>query len=161
MYPLQLTQHFSWEEAEATIHRNIDNTIPESLWDTIINTAHGMERIRSLLMCPVIPSSWYRCLELNRAIGSDDTSQHIKGEAVDWTCPKYGTPIQICNQIIKFADHIKFDQLILEHRWVHTSFAADGNNRGQVLSLLKERNPETGRHYADGLTDQFGNKYYA
>ena len=147
-----LTEHFFWEDAEITIHRGIDNTIPEDIKPAILNTAKGMERIRSLLGLPITASSWYRCLELNRAIGSHDTSQHPKGEAVDWICPAFGTPAQIVRKLTKYKDYIKFDQLILEHTWIHTSFSAA--SRGEVLSLLK-----TGG-YAVGITDNMGNPYY-
>jgi hypothetical protein len=155
MYPDTLSNHFTWAEAEVTNHRNIDNSIPEELWPTIKTTAYGMERIRTVLAFPIITLSWYRCLELNRAIGSVSTSQHPLGEAVDWICPKYGTPLQVVLKLAKFSDFLRFDQLILEHTWVHVSFK-DPNSRprNEVLTLLRNKK------YALGITDVDGNKYY-
>jgi len=162
-YPDTLTENFTWAEASITTHRDIENEIPEELISIIRNTAYGMERIRTLIGLPISISSWYRGSELNKAVGSEDTSQHLKGEAVDWICPKFGTPLKLVQKLIQFREYINYDQLILEHNWVHTSFQSnpDIHSRGQVLSLLKNRDPKTGRKYADGVTDNMGNPYYA
>lgn len=154
----RLTEHFTWEEAEITNHRQYDNSIPEDLKSAVLNTAHGMERVRSILGTPILVSSWYRCLDLNRAIGSNnETSQHPLGEAVDWISPTYGIPVVVAKKLLKHQDYIKWDQLILEHTWIHISFKADPTiaQRGQVLSLLQSGG------YAQGLTDKSGNPYYA
>lgn len=156
-YPVRLTNHFTWAEAEVTTHRDIDNRIPRELFDTIIKTAQGMERVRTVLSDAILVSSWYRCPELNAAIGSKNTSQHILGEAVDWICPSFGEPVAVAQRLLRYKDYVKFDQLILEHTWIHTSFKADpaSTNRGEVLSLLKNGG------YSPGLTDNMGNPYYA
>ena len=96
-------------------------------------------------------NSGYRCLELNRKIGSSDSSQHTKGMAVDFEI--IGTPnIQVAYWIQNNCD---FDQLILEFfsyekdepnaGWIHASYC-DGNNRKQVLTF-------DGKSYSDGLPD--------
>lgn len=161
-YPLELTENFDWAEAEITIHRTIDNTIPEHLFPVIMNTAIGMERIRKILGLPVSISSWYRCPELNVLVGSGDYSDHPKGKAVDWICPRYGSPIIVAKKLIRHRRFIKFDQLILEHNWIHTSFphGSTCTYRDEVLSLLKIPDPKTGRNYADGLTDASGISHY-
>lgn len=162
-YPAVLTEHFAWQEAEATTHREIDNTIPVTLFKVIRNTAQGMERIRSALAAPIHISSWYRCHELNEAVGGSKESQHTRGEAVDWICPRYGSPVLVVKKLLQFQEYLDFDQLILEHTWIHTSFQSDParKNRGEVLSLLKRPDPKTGKRYASGLTDPMGNPYYA
>lgn len=153
---MNLSDHFTLEEAIAseTAERNGINNIPDS--DTIRvmqKTADKMEKVRALLGdSPLHINSWYRCPILNMKIGSQSTSQHLKGEAVDFICPKFGSPLAICKQIIEYKALIPFDQLILEHTWVHISFAIlNGNPRGHVLSLL------TNKKYAAGLTDLNGN----
>jgi len=152
-----LTEHFTWAEAEITSHRSIDNTLPEELKPIIQKTAYGMERVRTCLNVPIIVSSWYRCPELNAAVGSKDTSQHLKGEAVDWIAPQYGTPVVVAKKLLQYQEYINWDQLILEHTWIHISFKSDPTvaNRGQVLSLLQNGS------YSVGLTDKQGNPYYA
>lgn len=150
----KLSPRFSFAEAIASqeaARRGIDNTPPTSIIAIMRQTAMEMECVRALLGVPVHVNSWYRSPELNAAIGSKPTSQHLKGEAVDFIAPDFGTPLAICKLIIKHKDTIPFDQLILEHSWVHISFAiSSGKPRNQVLSLLA-----TGG-YSTGLTDNKG-----
>jgi hypothetical protein len=156
-----LTEHFSLEEvtqSSLASRSGIDNSLPPKLIDAVTSTAKGMERVRALLgNLPVSITSWYRCPELNMALGSKLTSQHVKGEAVDFICPAFGTPLQICKRLLYVKELIRFDQLILEHTWIHISWKADPATpqRSQVLSLLA-----TGG-YAAGLTDRNGVSYGA
>lgn len=85
-------------------------------------------------------NSGFRCLELNRRLGSKDTSQHTSGEAADIEC--FGTSNMALAQWIR--DNLEFDQLILEFwypdegddsGWIHVSYKADGENRNQVLTI--------------------------
>ena len=93
--------------------------------------AATLERVRGLLgNSPIRISSAYRCKELNRAIGSGDTSAHVLGYAVDFTCPIFGTPKEVAQEIA--ASSIKFDQLIYEGTWIHLS--VDPRNRRDVLT---------------------------
>lgn len=152
---MNLSPNFTLEEAVASETASrlcIDNTPNQGIIGVMCCTAKGMEIVRTCLDSkPIHINSWYRSLKLNRELGSKDTSQHPKGEAVDFICPNFGEPVDICKAIITAHNLIPFDQLILEHTWVHISFAiATGKPRGQVLSLLG-----TGR-YAEGLTTKFG-----
>lgn len=151
-----ITEHFSWAEAETTSHRELDNKIPPELQTAIINTARGMERVRALLDNRSIHiNSWYRSPAVNKVVGGSQSSQHSKGEAVDFICPSFGSPIDICKRIIGYPELVKFDQLIYEHTWVHISFQSNPNvkPRGQVLTLLNNKK------YAVGLTTKQGNPY--
>lgn len=150
-----LSEHFSIKEAtsSATATRNgIHNAIPEAVMPVIIKSALGMERVRAALdNKPITINSWYRCPELNKAVGSTNRSQHIAGEAIDFVCPSFGSAVQIAKRLIQHKDLIRFDQLILEHTWIHISFAiSTGKPRNQVLSLLRSGG------YATGLTDRQG-----
>ena len=152
-----LTPHFSWAEVtqSSTASRcGIDNSVPPELEPAALNTAKGVEQVRyALRSLPISIDSWYRCLALNRKLGSKDTSQHLKGEAVDFICPAFGTPEAVCKHLLGYRNLIKWDQLIFEHTWVHISWNSipDGVQRGQVLSLLSD-----GR-YAIGITSASGN----
>lgn len=152
---MQLSPHFTLEEAtfSATAERlGIDNFCKdEEVLANAYNTARQMEIVReSLDNQPVHIDSWIRCLKLNRKLKSKDTSQHIKGEAVDFICPGFGAPIDICRKLI--YHNVPFDQLILEHSWVHISFSKK-QRRGIILSLL-----ENGE-FVTGLTDKQGIRY--
>ena len=152
---LKLSPHFTLADASKSNMakaNGIDNTPPNAVLTTLVQTAYRMESVRSLLGdFPILVNSWYRSPALNAKVGSKPTSQHTKGEAIDWVCPKLGTPAEVCKLLLAHKDVIKFDQLILEHSWIHISFAILSNKpRGQVLSLL-----ETGG-YANGLTTSKG-----
>jgi hypothetical protein len=154
-----LSEHFTLEEAtfsQLASRAGIDNTkMAPEVFIAAQRTALRMEKVRLILgNTSIHVNSWIRCLELNRLLGSKDTSQHIKGEAVDFIAPKFGSPLAICREIVAHKDLIRFDQLILEHTWVHISFCSPNDiPRGQVLSLLK------GGGYATGLTDANGVLY--
>ena len=87
---------------------------------------------------PFTPSSGYRCLALNRQIGSSDTSQHTKGEAADFEVPSVSN-LDVAQWI---EANLDFDQLILEFwnenhpnaGWVHCSYKTEGN-RNQTLTI--------------------------
>lgn len=146
-----LSEHFSLEEAlrSQTAERNeIDNTPTPEILEVMKKTAIGMEKVRALLSNKfVVISSWYRCPRLNTAVGSASTSQHIKGEAVDFVSPQFGTPLEVAKFIVDNKDLIRYDQIIYEHTWVHISFVAS-NPRMQALTLM------SGNTYAFGIIPQ-------
>lgn len=154
----KLSQHFSLKEAiksEKAVALKVHNIPNVATFNVMEKTAACMERVRAALDNKAIKvNSWYRGPEVNAAVGSKSTSQHLKGEAVDFVCPAFGTPLEICRKLIELKDLIRYDQLILEHSWVHISFAITSrNSRSQVLSLLA-----TGG-YSTGLTDKLGKPY--
>ena len=129
-----LSEHFNLNEftaSETATRKCIDNTPPAVVTERLRMLAATLEQVRSLLGNNSIRiSSGYRCLALNRAIGSGDLSAHVLGYAVDFTCPKFGTPKEVANKIAESA--IKFDQLIYEGTWIHLS--VDPRNRREVLT---------------------------
>lgn len=82
----------------------------------------------------------FRCLQLNRAVGSSDRSQHPKGEAGDFEIPGMSN-LKLAEWI---RDNLEFDQLILEFHhedspssgWVHVSIKPFFN-RNEVLTITK------------------------
>lgn len=153
---MYISTHFAIEEvtkSSVAARHGIDNSLPSELIPVIQNTAAHMELVRMVLrQAPVFTESWYRCLALNRALKSKDTSQHIKGEALDFVSPAFGTPLQIVKQLSQSPILLQFDQLILEHDWAHISFNSipDSKPRCQVLTLLSDKT------YAVGITDKHG-----
>lgn len=91
-----------------------------------------LEPIRAYYGVPVDVSSGFRCLAVNRKLGSDDDSQHTKGEAADITVR--GVSVEQLYSDIKAGKipGLKFDQLIHEVGWVHISYRK-GRLRGQRL----------------------------
>ncbi len=131
---MQLSKNFKLNEftaSQTATRKGIDNTPAAPIIERLRMLANTMEQVRTLLGDNSIRiSSGYRCLALNRAIGSGDTSAHVQGYAVDFTCPNFGTPKEVANKIAQ--SDIKYDQIIYEGTWVHLS--VDPRNRRDVLT---------------------------
>lgn len=134
----KLTPHFTTEEfcASQTASRlGIDNSLPIDLVENAKRTCEGLESVRIILNANVIHvSSGYRCKKLNDAVGSKDTSQHLKAQAADILCPAFGSPAHVMHAIVNSA--LNYDQCLLEFAdkgggWVHISFS--DNPRKQAL----------------------------
>ncbi len=134
---MNLSPHFTLAEfiaSQTAARMNINNDPPPEAIENLKRTAAGLERVRVLLNANAIHvSSGYRCLALNTAVGSRLTSQHTMGQAVDFTCPTFGTPERVMDVIAR--SDLAFDQCILEFgQWVHISFRA-ASNRMQLLVI--------------------------
>lgn len=143
----KLSEHFALGEflrSETASRRGINNTPSPEILLALERTAVNLEDVRGLLGVPIHISSGYRCLALNRAIRSNDTSAHVRGLAVDFDAPEYGPPADICRAI--YASNMQYDQLIYEHTWVHIAWAPIGEGvRRQTLTLMP------GGSYAHGI----------
>jgi len=127
---MRLTTHFSVEEfvaSQTADRRDIDNSLTSNLLASARHTCNGLEQVRSLLGgLPILISSGYRSPELNRAVGGSRGSQHMLAQAVDFTCPGFGSVADTIEKIMQ--SDIPYDQLIREFAtvpgrgWVHISF---------------------------------------
>ena len=134
---MQLSDHFTLSEltkSSTAERRGIDNEPgPSEIENLILVCDQILEPVREHYGIPFAPNSGFRGLELNRAIGSSDGSQHVKGEAVDFEVPG------IANKDVALwvMENCEFDQLILEFYkegipdsgWVHCSYTIDKENR--------------------------------
>lgn len=126
---MNLTEHFTLEEAirsSKATELGINNRPDDSqIKLNIIKTAEGMEMVREVLGQPIQVTSWYRGPKLNAAVKGRPTSQHCKGQAVDFVCPKFGTVDDVFKRIKESG--IQYDQLIVEKvgksQWIHISFS--------------------------------------
>lgn len=136
---MQLTAHFSLEEltrSEVAARKGLDNMPPDDLIPVLTRTAQGLERIRTLLGKPIHVNSGYRSPAVNAAVGSKDTSQHLKGEAADIVCPGM-TPRELAQVVADNRFALSADQVILEfNSWVHVSFTE--NPRHAILTIDAE-----------------------
>lgn len=121
-----LSEHFTYGEmiqSDTAARLGLQNTPnPVQLANLRVNCA-GLELVRAFLGYPLTVTSGFRGEILNDHIpGSSDTSDHTKGFATDFRCPKFGTPYEICKAIAGNPD-IPFDEMIHEFRsWCHISF---------------------------------------
>lgn len=153
---MNLTPHFSLEEliqSDTATRLGIDNSPGLQVSANLMILANGMEQVRAVLGQPINVSSGFRCEELEKVLCAKDFAAwcsrngkmrtdpaawveyfkrkaHPKGFACDFTCPKFGTPLEVVKALVKAG--IKADQIIQEGTWVHISF--DPKMRGQVLT---------------------------
>lgn len=134
--PDKLSAHFTVAEMTITQQRGLNNDPPLEVVAALRRTAQGLERVRERLGGhPLIISSGYRSPAVNAAVGGSKTSQHMLGEAADFICPYFGSPLDIVYALRDTPD-IEFDQLIEEFgRWVHISFC--DKPRGQAFRIDK------------------------
>jgi hypothetical protein len=129
--------------------KGIDNTPGAGEIKNLENVCYEiLEPVRAKFDKPITITSGYRSEALCEAIGSKKTSQHAKGQAVDFEI--MGTPnIKVAYWLINNVD---FDQCILEYYkpddgqagWIHVSYNEKGANRKQVLTF-------DGKRYENGL----------
>ena len=90
---------------------------------------------------PIRVNSFYRCEELNRAIGGSSRSQHCEGRAIDLDdIHGHATNAEMFKYI---KDNLSFDQLIWEFGdeenpdWIHVSYVSEDQNRNRCLKAYK------------------------
>jgi zinc D-Ala-D-Ala carboxypeptidase len=127
----QLTPNFTLEEftdSQTAARRGLNNVPPPSSHERkgIQRTAEVMEKVRTLLGDkPILVSSGYRSPPVNAAVGGSKNSAHMSGLAVDFSCPGFGTPKQICKKLEPHMKALGVDQLIHEYdTWVHLGLSA-------------------------------------
>ncbi len=144
---MKLAPHFTLEEfttSQEAARRGINNEPSAVIVANLTRLADTMEQVRNYLGHPIVISSGYRSPTLNTAIGGSKTSAHVKGLAADFTCPGYGTPLDVAKALAKSG--IVFDQLIHEYgRWVHLGLSIDVP-RGELLTA-------SAKGYRNGLWD--------
>jgi len=120
---MRLSKNFTLEEflVSQTAERNgIDMTAPPEVIENLKALVHGcLQPLRDDVLSPIFISSGYRPLELNTKISGSKTSEHINGNAVDFTVVRQ-KPFDICELIV--AMDLPFDQVILEfppNGWTH------------------------------------------
>lgn len=132
---MNLTPHFTLEELTASqtaTRLGLDNTPPPEMIAALKRTAQLLEEVRALLGKPVLVSSGYRAPAVNHAVGGATNSAHMLGCAADFSCPSFGSPLDVCRAIAR--SDIAFDQLIHEFRaWVHIAWAPQP--RKMVLTI--------------------------
>ena len=141
---MQLSKNFSLREltrSQTAIRKGIKNEPDqEQLMNLVALTVKILQPCRDKFGSVSI-NSGLRVLELNKAIGSGNNSQHTKGQAADFEAYSISN-----TELAKWIkDNRCFDQLILEYPgkdardgWVHCSFNRLGN-RMEVLTAIKER----------------------
>lgn len=132
---MRLSEHFTLGELifSSTAQRlGIDNEPPPNVLGHLYSLAQGLERARFALNgMPIHIDSGYRSPALNAIVGGAKNSAHLDGDAADFICPPFGSPLVIVH-FLAVQEGFRFDQLIQEGSWVHISFAPA--LRGEILT---------------------------
>jgi len=134
---MNISEHITFEEATQSptaLRLKIRNE-PGVLE---LNSMYGVaqycfEPLRQWYGKPIKINSFFRCKELNEAVGGAKNSQHTKGEAIDMSAGSKEENEKLFNWA---KANLVFDQLINEYdfSWVHISFSTKGN-RNQTLII--------------------------
>jgi zinc D-Ala-D-Ala carboxypeptidase len=142
---MNLTKNFTLAEmtkSETALRLGIDNEPNEQQLSALKALAENvLQPVRDHFGKGVKVNSALRTLPVNRAIGSGDNSDHVRGQAADIEIP--GVANAELAEWIK--DNLEFRQLILEFYtpgipdsgWVHVSYVAEDNKK-QVLTATKK-----------------------
>jgi hypothetical protein len=132
---MQLSEHFELAEflvSETAARRGITNEPTPEVIDNLRRLCQlVLEPLRVKLAHPVVITSGYRSLALNRTVGGSPTSHHMQGRAADLIVPGM-TPLAVCQA----ANQLKLPCVQIIHefgRWAHLSVAAT-NERTQLLT---------------------------
>ena len=128
-----ISTNFSYSEftdSETATKHKIDNSIKHehvknNIKALVINI---LQPLRDYLGVPININSGYRCLKLNELVGGKPTSQHVNGEACDFTVEDY-EPIEIARLIVELK--LPYDQLGVYDSFIHVSY--NSRERGQVF----------------------------
>ena len=140
---MKLSQHFSLEElvaSETATRQGIDNVPSAEAVNRLIRLAETLERARRALDNHALHiTSGYRSEELNRVVGGSASSMHSLGLAADFICPSFGSPFEVCRQMVRAQ--IPVDQLIHEFgEWCHLGLSPEGMPlRYQQLTIADRR----------------------
>lgn len=133
---MNLSPHFTLHEltqSDTADRMGIRNTPNDAQVLKLTYLASQLERVREITG-PLQVTSGYRCLELNSAIGSKPTSQHVLCEAADVKSLAGLSALQLCEAVV--ASGIEFDQVIHEFdSWMHISFVQHRAPRGSILTI--------------------------
>ena len=142
-----ISEHVSYKEGTYSVtatRLGVDNTPNDEQLDNMELVAREVfEPLREWVGGPIKINSFFRGLELNKAIGGARKSQHMKGQAMDID-DNYGhaTNAEMYHWI---KENLDFDQLIWEFgdddnpNWLHVSYVSKEDNRNRCLKAYKEQ----------------------
>jgi len=142
---VNISEHITYKEAtksNTASRLGIDNTPGVYEQQNMEIVAEKIfEPLRAWVGGPIKINSFYRCDELNTAIGGSSRSQHCQGRAIDLD-DTFGhkTNAEMFEYI---KNELNFDQLIWEFGddenpdWVHVSYVSEDQNRKRCLKAQK------------------------
>jgi len=149
----RISEHISYKEgikSNTATRLGIKNTPDDYQITNMVNIGVNVfEPLRKYVGGPIRINSFYRCEELNRAIGGSSRSQHCEGRAIDLDDTLGHKTNAEMYQYIK--DNLSFDQLIWEFGddtnpdWIHVSYVHSDENRKRCLRAERTNGKTTYR----------------
>ena len=142
-----ISKHISYKEgvySTTATRKGIDNTPNDGQLLNMVTIAEEVfEPLRAYVGGPIKINSFFRCPELNKAIGGSGKSQHCHGQAIDID-DTFGrmTNAEMYSWI---KEYLEFDQMIWEFGdddnpdWVHVSYVSEDENRNRCLKAYKDK----------------------
>ncbi len=116
-------------ESKTAKKHKIDNTPSEKAIENLTYLAQKLlQPLRDSVASPLKINSGYRSTTLNRAVGGEVTSQHLKGEAADVA---YSNPRKLLRILLDSG--LDYDQAIVYPTFLHLSLKREGANRKIVV----------------------------
>lgn len=148
---MNLSPHFTLAELTRTGTGLPNDPSPAQIEKLRALCVHILEPVRAHFNRPVKVNSGYRSPAVNAAVGSKPTSQHAKGEAVDFEIP--GVSNTALARWVR--DNLDYDQLIAEAvkpndpsaGWVHVSWVPTGRRKQCLTATMGSH----GMVYSQGL----------
>ena len=146
-----ISKHISYKEGVYSItatRRGINNDPnDEQLNNMELLAEKVFEPLREWVGGPIKINSFFRCPELNKAIGGSSKSQHCHGQAIDID-DTYG---KVANSEMYHyvKSNLDFDQMIWEFGdddnpdWVHISYVSEEDNRRRCLKAERKNGKTT------------------
>ena len=142
-----ISEHVSYKEGThsvTAIRLGVDNTPNDEQLNNMELVAEKVfEPLREWVSGPIKINSFFRCPELNKAIGGSGKSQHCHGQAIDID-DNYGHATN-AEMYYWIKDNLDFDQMIWEFgdddnpNWVHISYVSPEENRNRCLRAKKHK----------------------
>ena len=141
-----ISNYISYKEgvrSSTALRLDIDNTPSDYQMSNMQVLAENIfEPLRKWVGGPIMINSFFRSVELNKAIGGSSKSQHCEGRAMDIDDTLGNKTNAEMYEYIK--SNLDFDQMIWEFgddknpAWVHVSYVSEDSNRGRCLKAYKE-----------------------
>ena len=141
-----ISKHISYKEgvkSNTATRLGIENKPnEEQLINMKLLAEKVFEPLRKEVGGPIKVNSFFRSLELNKAIGGSTKSQHCNGQAIDID-DTFGYK-KNAEMYYFIKSELDFDQMIWEFGtdgnpdWVHVSYVSPEKNRNRCLKAYKE-----------------------
>lgn len=118
---VHVSQHFTLAEVLTTSKPELQSYFSSEYIANISRMINKMEQVRTVLQRPIVVTSWFRSLKLNKAVGGVPTSAHLEGLAVD-----FSASIEDFRKLQEGP--IGYDQLIFypDRGFIHIGLRYDG-----------------------------------